>query len=105
MAEPEAMEPTTDRRAVHREVVKLCQLQTQFIERQIAPFRQTRAHPGRQSVQLAGSAQIALPLRQKPARLPAQLDHVIDEFRRNPEMPGRLPVTMTLIDKGNDTLS
>ena len=99
------MEPAADRRAVHRDVVKLFQFQTQFIQGRIAPLRQTRAHPGRQSVQLAGAAQITLPFRRKRARLPAQLDHVIDEFRRNPEMPGRLSVTMTLIDKGHDTLS
>lgn len=105
MAEAEAMEPPADRRAVHRDVVKLFQFQTQFIQGQIAPLSQARAHPGRQSVQLAGSAQITLPFRRKRVRLPAQLDHVIDEFRRNPEMPGRLSVTMTLIDKGDDTLS
>ena len=105
MAEAETMEPTADRRTVHRDIVKLFQFQTQLVQGRIAPLRQTRAHPGLKSIQLAGSAQIALPLRQKPARLSAQLDHVIDEFRRNPKMPGRLPVTMPLIDKGDDTLS
>ncbi len=105
MAEPEAMEPTTDRRAVYRDVMKPRQFQAQLIQGQIAPLPQTGAHPGRQAVQLAGPSQIALPLGQKRAGLPAQLDHVIDEFRRNPEMPGRLPVTMTFVNKRDNTVS
>ena len=81
MAEAEAMEPTPDRGAVYRDVVKLHQFQAQFIQGQLAPFRQTPAHPTIQILQLPRPPQIALRFRQKRPRFPAQFDHVIDEFR------------------------
>ena len=81
MAEPEAMKPMTDRRAVHRDRVNLFQFHPQFIQRQIAALRQALAQPPAQAVQLAGAPQVALTLGRKPARLTAQLDHVIDELR------------------------
>ena len=99
------MEPTADCRAVHRDVVKLRQFQAQFIQGQFALFRHTRAHPTIQTLQLPRPPQIALRLRQKRARFPAQFDHVIDEFRRNKEMPGRLPVTVPFVNKSHDPLS
>lgn len=105
MAEPEAVEPTADRGSVHHDAVKARQFQAQLIQGQITPLRQTPAPPIMQSVQLARPPQIALRFRQKRARFPAKLDHVVDEFRRHTEMPGRLPVTMPFVNISDDTLS
>lgn len=99
------MEPTANRRAVHRDAMTQRQFQAQFVQGRIAPLRQACAHPVPQSVKLAGSAQIALPFRQKGACFPAQFDHVIDEFRRNPEMSGRFSMTMPFLNKSDDTLT
>lgn len=99
------MEPAADRRAVHNDRVKLLQFQAQLIQGQIGPLRQSPAYPTSQPLQFARPPSIALRFGQKPARFPTQFDHVIDEFRRNQEMPGRLSVTMPFINKSDDTLS
>ncbi len=82
--------------------MNLLQFQPQRVQRQIAPFAQPPTDPRLQAPQLAGPPQIALAFRRKRARRAAKLDHVVDEFRRNPEMTRRLPVAMTLIDKPNN---
>lgn len=82
--------------------MSLFQFQPQLVQRQIAPFAQPPTDPRFQAPQLAGPPQIALPFGRKRTRLATKLDHVINEFRRNPEMPRRLPVAMTLIDKSNN---
>ncbi len=99
------MQPTTDRRAVHRDVVNPVQFLTQLIQRQIAALGQARPRPAAKLPQLAHMPRMALPLRLKRARLATQLDHVIHEFRRNPEVTRRFSVPMPIIDKGNNTLS
>ena len=71
MAEPEAMKPMANRRAVHRDLVNLLQFHTQLIQRQIAALRQALAQPPAQAVQLAAAPQIALTLRRKTSRLTA----------------------------------
>jgi hypothetical protein len=105
MAEAETLEPTADRGTVRRNLVDLGQFQADFIQGQIAALAKTPAHPARQFIQLACPTQIALPLRQKPARLPTQFDHVIDEFRRNSEMTGRLSMTMAVVNKTDNAFS
>lgn len=102
MAEPEAMKPTADRAAMHRDRVIRRQFHAQFVERQIPLIGQPPADPRAQATQLAGAPRMTLRLRLKSARLASQLDHVVDEFRRNPEMARRLPVAMPLIDKTNN---
>ena len=44
-AEPEAVEPTADRRAVHADAMRPLQLQAQLVQRQIAPLGQPPANP------------------------------------------------------------
>lgn len=105
MAEPEAMQPMADRGAVHLDTVNPLKLQTQLVQGQIAPRRQACADPGAQTSQLAVPTQIALRFRRKRTRFTAQFDHVIDEFRRNPEMTRRFPVAVPFVDKANNTLS
>jgi hypothetical protein len=99
MAEPEAVKPAADRRAVNRDIVDLLQFQAELVKRQIA---QAATDPRLQASQLAGMPQIALAFGRKRARLAAKLDHVVDEFRRNTEMTRRLTVAMPLIDKPNN---
>ena len=99
LAEPEAVKPAADRRAVNRDIVDLLQFQAELVKRQIA---QAATDPRLQAPQLAGMPQIALAFGRKRARLAAKLDHVIDEFRRNTEMTRRLTVAMPLIDKPNN---
>jgi len=82
--------------------MSLLQFQPEFVQRQIAPFAQPPTDPRLQAPQLAGTPQIALAFGRKRTRLAAELDHVIDKFRRNPEMPRRVPVAMALIDKPNN---
>ena len=102
MTEPEAVKPTADRRAMHVDAALAFQLQAQLVKRYIALLGQLPANPAVQPPQLAGASQIALTLRLKAARLPAQLDHVVHEFRRHPEVTCRLAMSMAFIDKGND---
>lgn len=103
MAEPEAVKPTADRRAMHAHVVRPFHLHAQFVQRQVAPLGQPPADPALQIPKLAGAAQISLTLRRKAARVPAQLDHVVHKFRRNTKMTRRRTVRMTIIDKRDNT--
>ncbi len=56
MAEPEAVKPTADRRAMHADVALPFQLQAQLVERQVALLGQPPANPAFQPPQLAGAA-------------------------------------------------
>jgi hypothetical protein len=102
MAQPEAVKPAANRRAMNRDAMDPRQLPAQLIQRQIAPLGQARANPTFKRPQLPGPPQITLTLRRKPPGLPAQLDHVIHEVRRNPKMTRRLAVPMAFVDKGDD---
>ena len=81
MAEPEAMKPAADRRAMNRDSVTLLQFQPQFVQRQIALFGQSPADPVLEATQFADPTQIALTFRRKRTRFAPKLDHVIDELR------------------------
>lgn len=102
MAEPEAMKPTADRAAMHRDRVIRRQFHAQFVERQIPLIGQPPADPRAQATQLAGAPRMTLRLRLKSARLASQLDHVVDEFRRNPVMTRRRAMAATLVDKSDN---
>ena len=104
MAQPKAMKPAANRRAMNTHLAVPLQRQAQFIQRQVALLGEPPADPAFQSPQLAGTAQVALRLWLKAARLPAQLDHVVHELRRNAKMTRRLPVRAALVDKGNNPL-
>ena len=71
-----------------------------LVERQTGMRPQQPHDPRVMTAQLA-PPRIALPLGVKRSGLPLQLDHVVDEFRRNPEMPRRRAVAVAFIDKGN----
>ena len=87
---------------MYRDRVSRRQLHAQFVERQIAPFGQPPADPCVQTKQFAGAPRMTLRFRLKTARLPAQLDHVVDEFRRNPVMPGRLAMAAPFVNKADN---
>jgi hypothetical protein len=100
-AEP-AQEPS-DRRTVRLDTEMFAQVNDKRIERQIALFDDPPPHPIGHIVELA-TARITLTFWIKSACLAAQLDHVVHEFRRNPEMLRRLTVTMAFIDKCHNAL-
>lgn len=102
MAQPEAMKPTADRAAMHRDRVNRRQLHAQFIERQIAPVGQPPADPRAQTTQFSSAPRMTLRFRLKTARLSAQLNHVVHKLRRNPVMPGRLAMAAPFINKGDN---
>ena len=104
MAEAKPVQPASDRGAVHRDAVDLLQLEAQFVQRQIALLGQTRPHPTVKTGELA-APRIALALRRKPARRAPQLDHVIHEFRRGPEMTRRLAMRIAVVNESDNPLS
>ena len=104
MAEVKPVQPAADRGAVHRDAVDLLQLEAQFVQRQVTFLGQTRPRPAVKTGELA-APRIALALRRKPARRAPQLDHVIHEFRRSPEMTRRLTVRIAVINEGDNPLS
>jgi hypothetical protein len=63
MAEPEAMKPAADRRAMNRDSVTLLQFQPQFVQRQIALFGQSPSDPVLEATQFTDPTQIALTFR------------------------------------------
>jgi len=54
---------------------------------------------------LAAARAVPLPARLQRTRPATQLHQIVHELRRNPKMPGRLPVAVALIDKRCNTLT
>lgn len=105
MAETQPVQPVADRSAMHRHAVHLLQLQAQLVQRQLALLGQPGAPPAAQAAQFAMSAAIALGLRVERPGIAPELDHIVDEFRRNPEMLRRRAVRIPLVDKRNNPLA
>ena len=105
MAEPEAVQPITNRGAVNPDIVRLFKFQAKLVQRQVSLFRQSATNPVLKPLQLATPVLIALKLWSKAARLPAQFHHVIHEAWRNPKMSGRFAATVTLIDETDNALA
>jgi hypothetical protein len=104
MAEAKPVQPVAYRGAVHRDAVDLLQFEAQFVQRQVSFLGQTHPRPVAKPGELA-APRIALTLRRKPSRRAPQLDHVIHEFRRGPEMPRRLAMRVAVVNEGNNPLS
>jgi hypothetical protein len=104
MAKAKPVQPAPDRGAVNRDAVDLLQLEAQFVQRQVTFLGHTPPRPVAKPGELA-APRIALTLRRQPSRRAPQLDHVIHEFRRGPEMPRRLTVRIAVINEGNNPLS
>ena len=87
------------------DTVGLCQFGDHLIERDLAVGGDARLDPADHPCQLAMPAAIALASRRKRSGFAPQFDQVVHEFRRHPEMPRRLAVSMTLIDKRDNPRS
>lgn len=101
MAQPKPVEKPADRRAVHVNATP-GEFDAELIERNLAIRGDTGLNPFAMRRQLA-AWRMALSCRRKRAGGSMQDHHVVDEPRRHPEMPGRLPMTVAFIYKPNDT--
>ena len=87
------------------DVVRLFKFQTKLVQRQITLIHLPPTDPVFQPLQPTAPLLITLTLRDKAARLPAQLYHIIYKFRRNAEMTRRFPVTIVLVYKRGNTFA
>jgi hypothetical protein len=102
MAQPKPLEEPTNRGAMNHNTAS-SQLDAQLVQRDITIVGNTRGDPPAMCDQFAASGCMTLPGRREGATRPMQDHHVVDEPRRNPEMPGSLPVAVALFHKRNDT--
>lgn len=78
------------------------QLTPDLITCQITAFRKKGAHPAFKRPQLAPIPMVALTPWFNRAGFLSKFDHIVDEFRRNTEMPGRFTMTVPLVYKGDN---
>jgi hypothetical protein len=104
VTEAQPVEQPADIRAVHAHAASF-QLDTQFVQRQIAGLGDPPAHEIDLAGKLAAARPVPLPARLQRTRFGPQLHQIVHEARRNPEMPRRLPVAVSLIDKRCNTLT
>jgi hypothetical protein len=79
------------------------QLDAQLVQRDIAIVGNTRGDPRAMRDQFAAAWCMTLPGRRDGATRPMQDHHVVDEPRRNPEMPSRFTMAIAFFDKRNNT--
>ena len=101
MAEAKSVQPFADRSAMHGHAVNRGQLRADLVQRQVGLGHQPIPHPICIRRQFAIAA-VALPLRHQPTAFTLQDHHVIHEFRRNPEVPRCLTMSVTLLNKGDN---
>ncbi len=105
MRQTEPAQHPPDSAPMNLDAMSIGQFRNQFVERDLALGGNAALDPAGHACQFAMPAAIALrPRRQRPGLAP-QLDQIIHEPRRNPEVPRCLAVTMTFINKGNDALT
>lgn len=102
MADAKPVQPFADRSAMHAHAVGGVQLGADLIQRQVALDRQTIPHPTRVGGQLA-LGMIALFSRHKAPAFALQDHLVIDELRRNPEVPRRFTMPAPLLHKRDNS--
>jgi hypothetical protein len=102
MAQPKPLEEPTNRGAMNHNTAS-SQLDAQLVQRDITIVGNTRGDPPAMCDQFAASGCMTLPGRREGATRPMQDHHVVDEPRRNPEMPSRFPMAIAFLDKRNDT--
>lgn len=101
MAEAKPVQPSADRTAMHRHRVDRAHFRNDLVQRQVTLGRQPVPHPAGVAGQLALRT-IALLSRDKAPAFALQDHHVIDELRRNPEVPRRFTMPVPLLDKGDN---
>ena len=95
MAQTKPVEKPADRGAVHINATP-GEFDAECVERQFAILGDAGTNPFAMRRQLA-TGRMALPCRRKRAGGSMQDHHVVDKSRRHPEMPGRLPMAVTLL--------
>jgi len=101
MAEAEPVQPFADRSAMHRHTMHCGHFCHDPIQRQVALGSQPLAQPRGERGQLA-LRMVTLNFREQATALAFQNDHVVHKARRHPKVPGRLTMTVPLLDKGDD---
>ncbi|WP_245853527.1 hypothetical protein [Maliponia aquimaris] len=91
------MQGAPDGAAVNVDAMDLGQFHGQFVERDLTPGGDAGLDPTGYARQLAMPAAIPLPPWCQRPGFAAQLDQLVDEFRRQPEVPRRLAVPVTLV--------
>lgn len=102
MAQTKPVKPIAYRGAMNGDPAFPFQLHAQFIQGQLAAFRDPRTKPGFHTLILAVMPTVPLPLRFKRTRLATQHDEVIDETRRDTEVARRRAVRVTFVNKTNN---
>jgi hypothetical protein len=102
MAEAKPVQPFADRAAMHAHAMHRGEFGHDLVQRQITLDHQPVPHPTDVGGQLA-LGMIALFSRRKAPAFALQDHHVIDELRRNPEVPRRFPMSVPLLHKRDNT--
>jgi hypothetical protein len=102
IAQPKPVEEPADRGAMNHHTTS-CQLDAQIVQRDIAIVGNTRGDPWAMRDQFTATWRMTLPGWRDRALRPPQDHHVVDEPRRNPEMPSRFTMAVAFLDKRNDT--
>ena len=98
MCQPQASQNPPDGAAMNLDGMGFDQLRNQFIERDLALGGHARLDPIGHARQLTVPTAVTLRAWLQRSGFTAQLHQLVDEFRRNPEMPGRLAVPVTFIN-------
>lgn len=104
MAQAQPVEQLANGRSVYPHTT-FNQLDHKIVQRQIAVVSQSLAHPLMLVAQLTHLTTVPLRFGDERTRLTPQDDHVVRKTRRYPEMNRCRPMGMSLIDKGNNTLT
>ncbi len=88
-----------------RHAVTSCQFSHQVVQRQIGLLSYPRFDPVPHNDQLAVTAAMSLRPRLKPACLPFQDHHVVDELHRHPKLRSGCPVRMPFFHESDDALT
>jgi len=100
MAEAKPVQPFAHRPAMHAHAMHRRHLGHDLVQRQVPLRREPVPQPVAVGRKLALGT-VALRLRRQARRLALQDHHVVHEPRRNPEMPRRLSMPVTLLDERN----
>jgi hypothetical protein len=91
--------------AMNLDAMRLGQFRCQLVERDFSLGHDARLDPAGHAGQFPVAAAVALRPRLQRPGFPAQLDQIIHEPRRHPEVARRFAMPVTLIDKRDDALA
>jgi hypothetical protein len=100
IAQPKPLEKPADGGAMDHHTAS-GQFDTQFVQRHIAIAGNTRGNPLAMRSQFTAAGRMTLPGRCDTAPVPVQNHHIVDEPRRNPEMPGCFTMAIAFLYKRN----